>query len=446
MMEERDKQKETLPADTWSRDRGELSQPSSELLTMIRLGEKLSATLRDAILNFGADDHTREIRSTAQELLEVISCLSDSPDKISRFPRLLHAFELAVRGIEESSESEAVQTCVQEANKLVTQILSNTADYLISTSDVTVQQPFQVIGAGSFNWVLSDKSNVLLISKGLDEEPFKAYRLRQLAASLMNQAGLDQPAVSTIRAEPFPHMIMEFGKGRSLYECISEGSDLENREAALSALARFLRQCVDINLPGYGQLSEVDGQATCTSKTKKEGLQWLVRRFHSPNESERQIDQAFSKLDLLPESVLDTLKECADQIAAFDEPSMLINGDPNPSNFLYDQDNDHIVALDLDMAYVSSPSEYFGLLYQSWVLHGLTTEANYFRVLEKYEPDPERQRTLHKQALSVAAAFSYIHAHNIYTRDDTRKTAALRETPEKFLRFTQIALEKKLAA
>lgn len=369
--------------------------------------------------------------------LRSISEAAISPDSIKELPLVLRHIEMARARIPEE-RAELRDQC----SRIVRLALEAAVNCSLNRSGST--EHYELMGEGANNWALSDGEIVLLVSKGSSADPMASFHTRELAATLMNGAGLNQPKVLAVEAEPFPHMTMQLAAGRRLNELMAENSSSYALECSLTALGRFLRSCAEISLDGYGKIERSNGSLSLRYTSKAELFANLRKRFRSPNSEERSLDERLQELGGITASELDLLKESIDRLIAYDEQAMLANADPNPMNFLYDFNKDHINALDMEAVSAMPPSQFFGFMYQSWILVGGSqdghAEDRFLTVLESFEANPRKCTELYELSLVGSAIGCHWYAAKLLKNGANEQNAVLNETPKRFLDLFRLAL------
>jgi hypothetical protein len=278
---------------------------------------------------------------------------------------------------------------------------------------------------GYYNWFVSDFEQGILISKQRNENPFESYRLRRWVAQKLNSAGLQQPELTSIGRLPVIHAFTQFSAGKSLHDLLFEAGTPQAStnqklllENSLMAQGLFFKNLSSVAMQGYGRLNRNQTRNFSgvfndfIDEAREVSIPLLDSNPENKMKHERLIEMGY-----IIEPKIEELKKYVQEFMLKPEPSFLGNQDPNLGNFLYDDAQNKIIALDWDDAAAMTSTELFSRIYNLMILYAPDyypdPKGNFFILLEAFEPQKTQRVELLQSALKLLSVRYYMELSNL---------------------------------
>jgi hypothetical protein len=227
--------------------------------------------------------------------------------------------------------------------------------------------------------------------------------MRRWCGEKLNEAGLDQPTISAINRLPVLHAVTQFAAGVPLMDLWWQGSrpdasaeSVKTMKDSVEAFGEFCRALRGIPVDGFGPIvrgadRKFAGRHQSLAETTCEVVNPILNPSADQSATHARIIEAG-----LPPDLYARLKGFAEIVASANGPAMLSHFDPHAGNFLYDKEMGKIIALDWDMAWAATPSQFLARIYGAHVYYSPDSdgEAKFNRIVEVFEPDAEQRRVL----------------------------------------------------
>jgi hypothetical protein len=107
-------------------------------------------------------------------------------------------------------------TTREAVNTFIADTLTCLGHFVLNWTKAAKSTSLSPLGAGSYNWALSDLKFVLLLSKRNGLRPFERFRVRQFVSDSFVKAELRQPRILEIGGFSTPFAVTTYARGATL--------------------------------------------------------------------------------------------------------------------------------------------------------------------------------------------------------------------------------------